>query len=151
MKMLKKTRGFNLVELLVTLSVIGILAGVAYPSYQKQMQKTRRADATGALLGLANAMERYYTENNSYLGAAGTSGTPADTGAPRIYATQSPVDGGTKYYDLTINAATATTYTLRATPVSTGPQGSDKCQILTLTNAGVKGTTASGMTAADCW
>jgi type IV pilus assembly protein PilE len=153
MNMLKNNRGFNVVELLVTLSVVGILAGIAYPSYQSQMQKTRRADAEGALLGLANAMERFYTENNTYLGAAGTTATPADTGAPRIYATQSPVDGGTKYYDLTINAATATTYTLRATPDSHGPQGNDKCGILTLTNAGVKDITgqASGVTKTDCW
>lgn len=128
----KKENGFTLIELMIVVAIIGILAGIAYPSYQDSVRKSRRSDATGALLGLANAMERHFTETNSYLGAAGTSGTPADTGAPRIYSTQSPIDGGTKYYDLTINAATASTYTLQATPI--GGQASDG--ILQVTQTG---------------
>lgn len=147
MNMLKNNRGFNVVELLVTLSVVGILASIAYPSYQSQMQKTRRADAQGALLGLANSMERFYTEKNTYVGAAD------DEKRPLNYPSQSPVEGGTKYYDLTINAATATTYTLWATPISSSAQAKDKCGTLTLTNAGVKDISgqASGVTKTDCW
>jgi len=61
-------------------------------------------------------MERHATENNSYLGAAGTSSSPANTGSPWIFSTEAPLEGGTKYYDLTISAATQSTYTLRATP-----------------------------------
>ncbi|MGZ8249331.1 type IV pilin protein, partial [Methylomagnum sp.] len=131
MKANKHPRGFTLLELMMALGIVGILGAIAYPSYQKQMERTRRADAEGALLGLANAMERHFTETNSYLDAAGTAGTPAPTGYPRIYPTQSPLDGATKYYDLTINAATATTYTLRATPISNSPQAHDKCGTLT--------------------
>ena len=60
---------------------------------------------------MSNAMERHFTVNNTYLGA----GAP-DTGSPSIYADESPLDGATKFYDLTIQAATASTFTLRATP-----------------------------------
>ena len=42
----------------------------------------------------------------------------SDTGPPSIYSTQSPIDGGTPYYNLTIQVATATTYTLWATPIN---------------------------------
>jgi type IV pilus assembly protein PilE len=147
MNMLKNNRGFNVVELLVTLSVVGILAGIAYPSYQSQMQKTRRADAEGALLGLANSMERFYTEKNTYVGAAD------DEKRPLNYPSQSPVEGGAKYYDLTINAATATTYTLWATPISSSAQAKDKCGTLTLNHQGVKDISgqAPGVTKTDCW
>lgn len=149
MNMLKNNRGFNVVELLVTLSVVGILAGIAYPSYQSQMQKTRRADAEGALLGLANSMERFYTEKNTYIGAAD------DEKRPLNYPSQSPVEGGTKYYDLTIHTdpAKPTQYTLKATPITSSAQAKDKCGTLTLTNAGVKDITgqASGVTKTDCW
>ena len=136
--------GFTLIELMVTVAIVGILASIAYPSYQDNILKSRRADTKGALLGLANAMERYFTENNKYTGAAGTSATPADTGSPRIFAQQSPADGSTAYYLLTIQAATTNTYTLRATPA--GPQSEDDCGNLEITHTGAKSPSTSG-----CW
>jgi type IV pilus assembly protein PilE len=147
---MKTQRAFTLIELMITVAIIGILASIAYPSYTDSVQKSRRSDAMGALLGFANAMERRFTETNSYAGAAGTTATPADTGAPRIYPTQSPIDGGTKYYNLTINPATATTYTLNAAPINA--QSNDKCGTLTLKQTGAKGITGgTGVTATDCW
>lgn len=146
---LKSQKAFTLIELLIVISIIGILASIVYPSYQESIDKARRSDAKGALLGFANAMERHFTENNDYLGAAGTDGSPADTGAPRIYAIQSPMDGSAALYNLTINAAGETTYSLFAAP--TGLQANDKCGTLTLNQTGAKGFTGTGMTVADCW
>lgn len=130
--------GFTLIELMVTVAIVGILAGIAYPSYQDSVRKSRRVDAEGVLLGLANAMERNFTTTNSYLGAAVG---PADTGTPGIYAI--PTDTAT-YYTITINAATGSSYTLSAAPA--GTQASDSCGTLTLTQTGVKSPTTSG-----CW
>lgn len=146
---MKQTQqGFTLIELMVSVAIVGILAGIAYPSYQDSVMKSRRADAKGILLGLANAMERRFTETNSYVGAAGTTATPADTGAPRIYTIPAET---ARYYTVTISAATASSYSLSAAPA--GVQSSDKCGSLTLTDTGVKGVTgaATGITAADCW
>jgi type IV pilus assembly protein PilE len=151
--------GFTLIELMIVVAILGILAAIAIPSYQDSVRKSRRADAKGALMGLANAMERHFTTTNSYLGAAGTNATPADTGAPRIYAPKSPVDGSPKYYNLTINTATASTYILYAAPITTAASGdsiaqkNDKCGTLTLSNTGVRDITgqASGVQSADCW
>lgn len=137
--------GFTLIELMITVAIVAVLAGIAYPSYQDSVMKSRRADAKGALLGFANAMERHFTETNTYLGAGTTSG---NTGSPTIFSTTSPVDGGTPYYNLTINAVTASSYTLHAEP--TGAQADDKCGTLTLTQTGARGTSTT-LPVTDCW
>jgi len=126
MHLQKKQQGFTLMELMIVVAIIGILTAIAYPNYQESVNSSRRSDAQGALTGFAGAMERHFTANNSYLGA-GVAG--ADTGAPAIYATQSPLDGTSKYYNLTIQAATVTTYTLRATPIN-GQVGNGLMELL---------------------
>ncbi|MDZ7752599.1 MAG: type IV pilin protein [Gammaproteobacteria bacterium] len=110
-----KQHGITLIELMIVVAIIGILAAIAYPSYQEYIIRANRADAQGALTGLGAAMERHYTQNGSYTAAAAGG---ADTGAPAIYATQSPVDGGNAVYNLEIAAANATSHIIRAVPVA---------------------------------
>lgn len=135
-------------ELIVTVAIVSILATIAYPSYQEHLRTTRRADAQGALLGLANAMERHFTVNNTYAGAAVG---PADTGSPANYSNQVPVGGGTATYNLLIWQADATSFTLRADPI--GVQSLDKCGTLTLTSTGVRGMVGDtvGNNVSACW
>jgi len=141
-------KGFSLIELMIAVSIVGILAAIGYPSYQSSVQKSRRADCEGALVGFAGAMERFFTTNNTYIGAGSAGGTGSNiTGAPTIYATQCPIDGGTPSYNLTITAAGVSTYTLQAAPINA--QGNDSCGTLTLNQANAK--TASGGAVADCW
>jgi len=143
-----RQRGFTLIELMITVAIVGILAGIAYPSYLQSVQKSRRADCEGALLGLAGVMERFFTTNNTYVGV-GTAGDGGNTsGAPAnaFYPSTCPIDGGTPSYNLTIQSATTTTYTLQATPIN--GQASDTCGTLTLTQANVKGSSG---TVATCW
>jgi type IV pilus assembly protein PilE len=157
---MKQTQqGFTLIELMVTVAIVGILASIAYPSYQDSVMKSRRADVKGVMLGLANAMERRFTENNSYcdLGGAGGANScfagPADTGVndtgtPSNYTIPTET---ASFYTVTISAATASSYTLSA--ARTGAQSTDKCGTLTLTHTGVKGVTgaATGVNATNCW
>lgn len=141
--------GFALIELMIVVAIIGILASIAYPSYLEQVRKSRRADATGALMGLAGAMERYYTENGNYLKAAKEE---ADTGSPRFFPDKSPLDGPDTFYTLKIQGASSDTYTLHAIPA--GAQLGDKCGTLTLTQDGtknIKDTGDTGPSVSDCW
>ncbi len=145
---MKKQHGFSLLELMIVLAIIGIIASFAYPSYQEQVRSARRADCSGALVGLGSAMERFFTLNSTYLGAGTTGG---NTGAPTIYAASCPVDGGTQTYALTIQAVTASTYTIQAAPA--GLQAGDKCGSFRFTNTGLKSVAGqeAGLTWQDCW
>jgi type IV pilus assembly protein PilE len=145
---MKKQTGFNLIELMIVVAIVGVIAAFAYPSYLEQVRKTRRADCAGAVTSLASSMERFFTVNNTYQGAGAGGG---NTGTPTIFQASCPVDGGTPTYNLTIQAATASTFSVQAAPV--GQQASDKCGTLTLTNTGLKGVTgaSAGVTWQDCW
>lgn len=145
---MRKQRGVTLIELIVVVGIIGIIASIAYPSYQEQVRKSRRTDCAGALVGMANAMERYFTVNNTYLGAGTVAG---NTGAPVIYPASCPTDGGDPTYNLTIEAVTASTFTIQAAP--TGSQTDDRCGNFTLTNTGLKSVNNQdgGVVWQDCW
>ena len=134
-------RGFTLIELMITVAIVGILAAIAYPSYQDHIRKARRAEGQSALLELAQFMERYYTLNNSYLDDDGE--------APALPFDEAPKDGATKYYDLGFSSdPTATSYTLEATPK--GTMNGDLCGSLRISSTGAKTRTGSA-DADSCW
>jgi type IV pilus assembly protein PilE len=135
--------GFTLIELMVTVAIIGILAAIAYPSYTQYVQRANRAEARGLLLEDVQFLERNFTTANRY---DQTSASVAINSAalPR---TQSPVNGAAKYnITVAMGAAPAQTFTLSATPV--GSMLGDTCGTYTLTNTGVQG---SGGVVAECW
>lgn len=146
-------QGFSLIELMITVAIVGILASVVYPSYHDSVMKSHRADAKSALLELANFMERHATEVGCYMdpGADNQCGT-GDDSIPVLPFIVTPKTG-TAYYDLVLFPVDATSYTLSANPIAGSAQANDDCGSFTLTNTGVKDVipVVSGLTGADCW
>lgn len=106
-----KAQGMTLIELMIVVAIIAILSGIAFPMYQQHVIKTNRVDAQSVLIEAAQFMERHYTANHRYhQDLAGVAiALPAEL-------TVSPVGADTTYYNVTISAVTASTYTLTATP-----------------------------------
>ncbi|WP_332740297.1 type IV pilin protein [Hydrogenophaga sp.] len=76
----RRSSGFTLVELMITVAIVGILGALAYPSYLESVRKGRRAEARAALLNLLQQQERHLTQNNTYLAfAKGATATPFRT------------------------------------------------------------------------
>ena len=135
--MRKTITGFTLIELLTTVAIVAIIATIAVPSYLNQMENTRRKDGQSALMGLAQAMERHFTEKSTYASAADGDPTSDVNGvAPvsSVYASEAPLDGARKFYDLRITAATSAAFTLRAIPKN-GQAGDG---IMELSSTGVR-------------
>ena len=67
--MSKQNKGFTLMELMITVAIIGILASIAIPSYRQYVLRGNRANMQAQMLTIASALERYRAQNFRYLGA----------------------------------------------------------------------------------
>jgi type IV pilus assembly protein PilE len=129
--MKRKVLGITLVELLIVLAILSIILAIAYPSYAAYTERTRRTDGQTTLLNAAQALERCYTQNNTYAGCA------------------VPVVSPNGFYAIAATVQTPNAFTLTATPQ--GQQASDTgCAVLSLTHIGAQ--SASGTEPVErCW
>ena len=128
----RRTSGFTLVEILIVITIIGVLASIAYPSYQQYVVKANRAAAQQFLLEAASVQHQYFLANNgngyatqtTLIGASGLLSTPSNVSS---------------YYDITSAPTTETTtatFTITATPVTGGMQSDDST--VSINNIGSK-------------
>jgi type IV pilus assembly protein PilE len=76
-----KHHGFTLIELLIGVAVLAIVSTLAWPSYQQQVQRARRADAYAALARLQQAQERHRSQQPAYTATLGDGGLGLSTGS----------------------------------------------------------------------
>ncbi len=142
-----KQNGFTLIEMMIVVSVLGILTSIAYSSYMKSVMKSNRTDAKTELADLAQRMQRCYTANGTYATAAGVC-TIIDALSSAGVTTRG------NFYVVKASNLTATTYTLTATPATASIQSKDiDCASFVLNQRGNK--SAQNKLLADstdkCW
>lgn len=132
--------GFTLIELLVTIAIVAILATIAYSSYQDQIMRSRRAAGAACLQERAQLMERFYSQNLTYLGAPAPAACDPDV-APH-YAVGFAVAPA---------AATPRAYRLQLVPQGAQAARDTLCGTLTLDQAGTRGEGGTATNASECW
>jgi len=134
---MQKQAGFSLIELVIVVAIIGILAGIVFQTYQKQVDESRRADAQTSLLDVAGRLERCYTELHSY------------SQCEEDDVVSFPVTSDDGHYQIT-GSLDRGSFTLTARPQELqATRDGDNCSALTLTHTGRKD--AEGEQADDCW
>ena len=122
-----RLHGFTLIELMIVVTVIGILAAIAYPSYQDYIRRARRIEAQSVMMDIQLMQEKYRINHVSYGGLADLGTFPSD------------------YYSFAISGNTVSAYTITATAKSGTSQASDSgCTSMTLNQASTK-------TPDGCW
>lgn len=137
MSLIRKNTGLTLIELLITLAIIGILTAITYPQYQQYITRTYRIRAMQNLLILSKTMHSYYLQHHSYVDAIITN-----------IATTDIVDD--KHYHYQISELTAQTYQLVAIPQGAQATHDRHCGLLRIDQFGEKSISGDAQLH-DCW
>lgn len=132
--------GVTLVELMIVITILGILAAIAIPAYRGYTERVQRTEAKDALLQMQAQQERWYLNNNTYTNNLGALGFPGGCSENCVYT-----------IDFTV-APDTTGFTARAQPTAGGgTNGVDQnrdtaCSWFTMDNRGVRAAESDG-----CW
>lgn len=146
------SQGFTLIELMIVIVIVAIITSIAVPSYQDQMLRTRRTDATEALLSIAALQERYYLQNNVYADVDDNLWN-ADTaqGFYTISMAENLVCPGTDASELD---PPLRCFILQARPAAGSPQSQDtECAVIQIDSAGrrLAFDSEGNQQIAECW
>jgi type IV pilus assembly protein PilE len=137
-----KVRGFTLIELMVTVAIVGILAAVAYPSYVEYINKGKRSEAKAALLEAVQNLERYYSANGTYLNTGGTA-------LAAVFTVSVPSSGTANYSVQVVGTPTRNAFQMEA--ARSGNMASDACGNFRITQAGARTLDSNTKSLSECW
>jgi type IV pilus assembly protein PilE len=143
-----RARGVTLIELVVAVAIVAIIASFAIPSYSAYMTRSKRAVAKSAISVVADRQEQFFLDNKRYakdLTEIGYDGEKigVDEDGQTVAA-----DASTRLYVISLDDASATTYTIEATPQLAQADMDTDCGTLSLTQTGQKQQSGKGT---NCW
>jgi type IV pilus assembly protein PilE len=125
------SRGFTLIELMITVAVVAILAAVALPNYREHIRKSRRAEAQSFMMAVAARQQQFMVDTRAFAATVDAVGIPVPANVSAAYTATMPAPG-------------TSTFTLTLTP--NADQASDKCGTLSIDQNGTKTAAMTG-----CW
>lgn len=148
-----KQSGFTLMELMITVAIIGILTAIALPAYTQYVVRANRSAAQSFMFSVANKQEQYMLDARTYAG-----GTTALTDLSLTV----PAEVSGKYtITVTCTMPTATgnctgvagapAYVIKGEPSGIQETRDVKCAILTLNQQAVKTKSGTASAVSDCW
>lgn len=123
----KQSQGFTLVEMMIVVAIIGVLAAIAYPSYQRYVIKTKRIDMMSEMQNIASQIESRKLAQGNYKDIS----AQVKTDFAKEYPSQ-----GQAIYDLTVTDPLVPKWTITAMPKQNAQMQSDGR--LTLNYQGIK-------------
>lgn len=140
--------GMTLIEVMVVVVILAIIVGYAYPSYMQFIVRAKRSAATSMLLQVATRQQQFFMDNKRYSGSLAALNFPADAfmiGDDGSLLADGDAD---RIYNVSLSNTTATTYTVTASPELGQEERDHTCGDMTLTHAGLKGSSLGGE---NCW
>tara|TARA_E500000178_G_scaffold353416_1_gene419294 strand:+ start:2202 stop:2615 length:414 start_codon:yes stop_codon:yes gene_type:complete len=134
----KKNRGMTLVELLIVVAIVVILASIALPSWNSQVQKARRADAKSILMAVLVEQEKYRANNGSYAPSMSALGFGSYNSPSR------------DYYNISIVSSSEIAFVASASPNTNGGQDNDLCGTFAVDQSGPNESDVYA-SISECW
>ena len=134
MRLTTSLRGITLLEILIALTIVALLAAIAYPSYRDYSARATRSEAIAKLLEIAANQERFYLNENRY-------GSLAELGYPV------PLNTATGSYTVQISDFDAEGFSATATYNGTGAEA-ERCSSFSVDER--RNKTSAG-TLGNCW
>lgn len=143
----ERAGGFTLIEVLVTVAIVGILAAIALPSYSDYVQRSKISEAISNLSDMRTRLEQYFLDNRAY---------PTSCVASGAVAPQINLPAAKKYFAVTCSFAVPApplppTYTITATGVTAEGMSTSFVYTIKENNTRASAGPSSTYTNTSCW